>query len=238
MTGITKRDVIEAVGNNYSSLEMFAVRDMTRNAIFEISQNIEPGMLEEEAVEVAKNILETRGLLRGWHGVFVRFGINTVKTFGAPSESNIVLGENDIFFIDIGPIWKDWEGDGGKTFITGQDMDKMRCAADSEAIFHEVRQHWLTTGCTGVELYQFARDATERRGWVLNMDLDGHRISDFPHSAVYGGAMADIDFSPSSQLWVLEIHIRNQTNTFGAFFEDMLLEDEYFRDLKNSGSAF
>jgi hypothetical protein len=42
--------------------------------------------------------------------------------------------------------------------------------------------------------------------------------------------MSDIEFSPSSQLWVLGIHIRNQQNTFGAFFEDMLLEDEYFDD--------
>jgi hypothetical protein len=37
-----------------------------------------------------------------------------------------------------------------------------------------------------------------------------------------------VDFTPSRQLWVLEIHIRNREGTYGAFFEDMLLEDAHF----------
>jgi hypothetical protein len=39
-------------------------------------------------------------------------------------------GEDDIFFIDIGPTWQEWEGDGGQTFVTGEDSEKARCAAD------------------------------------------------------------------------------------------------------------
>jgi hypothetical protein len=60
------------------------------------------------------------------------------------------------------------------------------------------------------------------------MDLSGHRLADFPHAAGYEGPMADIEFKPSRQLWVLEIHIRNVEHSFGAFFEDMLLEDRFF----------
>ncbi|PHN30465.1 M24 family metallopeptidase [Pseudomonas sp. ICMP 460] len=230
MLNLADRDALEAVGQHYNVSTMLNVRQMTRNAILDIARQIKPGMVEEDALELAKDVLAEREMLKGWHGVFVRFGANTTKTFGAPSQPGRVLGEDDIFFIDIGPTWREWEGDGGQTFVTGADPEKTRCAADSKAIFHEVRNHWLKTGATGKVLYQFAVDATERRGWQLNLDLNGHRLSDFPHSAVYGGAMSDIEFTPSSQLWVLEIHIRNQAGTFGAFFEDMLLEDEYFND--------
>ena len=65
-------------------------------------------------------------------------------------------------------------------------------------------------------------------GWELNLDLSGHRLSDFPHAAVYDGPLAEIDFRPSPLLWVLEIHIRDRDGKFGAFFEDMLLDDSYF----------
>jgi hypothetical protein len=60
------------------------------------------------------------------------------------------------------------------------------------------------------------------------MDLSGHRISDFPHAAIYDGPMADVDFKPAPLLWVLEIHIRHPDGGYGAFFEDMLLDDSYF----------
>ncbi|MGN5477781.1 hypothetical protein ACTMU2_15105 [Cupriavidus basilensis] len=63
--------------------------------------------------------------------VYVRFGTNTTKTFGAASEPGVVLGEDDIFPIDIGPTWKEWEGDGGDTFLTGTDPLKAKCASDA-----------------------------------------------------------------------------------------------------------
>ena len=77
-------------------------------------------------------------------------------------------------------------------------------------------------------LYDFATAEAAKMGWELNLDLSGHRISDFPHAAVYEGPMNTVDFTPSPLLWVLEIHIRNPDMKFGAFFEDMLLDDSYF----------
>ena len=41
--------------------------------------------------------------------------------------------------------------------------------------------------------------------------------------------MATVPFRPSAMAWVLEIHIRHKTRGFGAFFEDMLLADGYFK---------
>ena len=37
-----------------------------------------------------------------------------------------------------------------------------------------------------------------------------------------------LPFCPSPLIWVLEIHIRHPTEQYGAFFEDMLLDDGYF----------
>lgn len=219
---------LEAVGSAYDPERLLAVRDKTRHAIRQIAAAVKPGMMEEDAVEMARDILAADGMVRGWHDVYVRFGSNTTKTFGAPSDPGIVLGSNDIFFIDIGPVWKEWEGDGGDSFVTGTSPEKQRCADDARAIFHEVRRKWLDEGATGRALYTYAVACAEARGWVLNMDLSGHRLADFPHAAIHEGPLAEVDFTPSRLLWVLEIHIRHPSEAYGAFFEDLLLEDAYF----------
>jgi Xaa-Pro aminopeptidase len=223
------KETVESVGAPFRVERMLEVRRMTRAAIAEIAALIEPGMLEEDAVEMAKDALANRGMLRGWHDVYVRFGRNTLKTFGAPSDPGVVLGENDVFFLDIGPVFEDWEGDGGATFTVGADAGMAACARDAETLFHTVRRRWLSDGLSGRELYAFAVDEAKRLGWELNMDLSGHRLSDFPHAAVYDGPMADVDFTPSPLLWVLEIHIRHPEQRYGAFFEDMLLDDSFLR---------
>lgn len=223
------QEKIEAVGSKYDAEQMLVVRKKTWAALREIAAGIAPGMMEEDAVEWAKDVLAEHGMLRGWHGVYVRFGANTVKSWNETSAPGVVLGENDIFFIDIGPTWKDWEGDGADTFVVGTNDHMARCAADARAIFQEVRQRWLDSGDTGRQLYDYARAVTERRGWVLNLDLSGHRLADFPHAATFEGTMADIEFRPSSRLWVLEIHIRHPQQAYGAYFEDLLLSGEHSR---------
>ncbi len=229
MTDLAVKPNLEAVGAAFDEEKMLFVRERTRNAIHQIAARVKPGMVEEDAVEMAKDLLANLDMLKGWHDVYVRFGSNTLKTFGAESDPGVVLGENDLFFIDIGPVWKDWEGDGGDTFIVGQNAEMERCAADARKLFHTVRKKWAATGLNGKALYDFAIDEATTMGWDLNMDLSGHRISDFPHEAVYPGPLAEIDFKPRPLLWVLEIHIRDPKNRFGAFYEDMLLADSYFK---------
>jgi len=228
-TTVLETSPLEKVGKDYSIEKMFKVRGMTRAAIHEIASRVKPGMVEEDAVQMAQDILAASGMIRGWHAVYVRFGSNTTKTFGAASDPGVVLGADDIFLIDIGPVFEKWEGDGGDTFVTGADPEKARCAADARTLFHVVRKKWAIERTTGRALYDFAVAGARRMGWELNMDLSGHRISEFPHEAHYAGSMADLDFTPSGgPLWVLEIHIRHPTEKYGAFYEDMLLPDSYF----------
>ena len=221
-------ETLEKTGPNFSHEALMNARKNTKEAISLIARTIQPGMLEEDARQMAKETLERLGSHKGWHKVLIRFGPNTTKNFEDPSERGVRLGNDDIFFIDIGPVWGDTEGDGGQTFVVGQspDPDMKRCAEDVKRIFHVVRNQWLQSGMTGRELYDFAYKTAADLGWVLNMELTGHRLSEFPHSAYYDGTLAAVSIRPSPNLWVLEVQVRHATKPIGGFFEDLLLEDK------------
>ena len=213
----------EAVGPHYDRAMMIEARRRTFDAIGEIAAAVKPGMRESEATALAKSILKELGLLRGWHGVYVRLGSNTLCTYNDKSAPDVVLAENDIFYIDIGPVWEKWEGDGGDTFVVGSDPDMRRAATDVKQIFQRVQEKWRADGATGTELYLFAESAAKSMGWKLNLDIAGHRLADFPHAALHTGTLAAAAFAPATDLWVLEIQIRHPEKLFGAFFEDLLV---------------
>lgn len=214
----------ERVGPHYDRERMLEARGHTFRAIEAIAARIQPGMTEQQGVELAKSVLKQAGLLRGWHGVYVRFGENTLCTYADKDAPNRVLQENDIFFIDIGPVWKRCEGDGGMTFAVGNDPDMQRAARDVQEIFDLVHAKWRADALTGTALYDYASATARSLGWELNMDISGHRLSDFPHAALHEGTLASASFVPKPELWVLEVQIRHPTRPFGAFFEDLLLE--------------
>jgi methionyl aminopeptidase len=218
----------ERIGPAFSVDGMLLARQKTRQAIHDISALIEPGMVEEDAVVLAKEILVTSGMELSWHPTRVRFGINTMKSMKQASVPGVTLQENDIFFLDIAPRVQAWEGDGGASFTVGTNSEYERCARDAESLFHEVRCVWTKDKLTGQELYAFADCKARSMGWQLNFDLPGHRISDFPHAAIYAGSLAEFDARPSAMRWILEVHVRDPKGRFGAFFEDMLLPDEYY----------
>ena len=230
MTTVRDVEKIEAVGDKFSVEELMYVRARTRRAVHMIAGKVEPGMAEEEAKDIARSILTSLGMRRGWHHIIVRCGSNTTKDFMERSEPGVVLAENDIFFVDIGPIFQNCEGDAGDTFVFGDDPDHLRAKQDVRTIWEDVRRVWFDEGVTGQELYDYAVKTAGSYGWKLNLDLSGHRLSDYPHSAHYDGPLADVAFRPHPNLWVLEIAIAHPERPFGAFYEDLLLEDQSFPD--------
>jgi methionyl aminopeptidase len=219
---------LEGTGKGFSLSQLMDVRSRTRRAVGLIADQVEVGMVEEDAKEMARQTLSGLGMRRGWHHIIVRFGPNTTKDFMERSEPGVVLGTDDIFFVDIGPIYEGCEGDAGDTFVMGSNPDHQRAKAEVRMIWDTVREQWFAEGATGKDLYQFASETAEGSGWKLNLDLSGHRLSDFPHSAHYDGGLADVEFRPSPNLWVLEIAIIHPDGRFGAFYEDLLLEDQSF----------
>ncbi|MBV8462286.1 MAG: aminopeptidase P family protein [Acidimicrobiales bacterium] len=225
---VTDVNAIEATGSAFEMAGFMAVRARTRKAVHMIADQITPGLSEEEAKGIARATLTSLGMRRGWHHIIVRCGSNTTKDFMERSEPGVVLQENDIFFVDIGPVYGDFEGDAGDTFVLGENPLHLKAKADVRSIWEIVRAKWFTEEITGIELYEFAIATAGEFGWKLNMDLSGHRLSDYPHSAHYDGPLAEVGFRPNPNLWVLEIAIAHPDGTFGAFYEDLLLEDQSF----------
>lgn len=219
----------ERVGPAFTIDGMLLARNKTREAIARIAARVTPGMAEEDAVEMAKRVMLDGGLVLSWHPTRVRFGRNTIKPMKLASEPGVILQQNDIFFIDIAPRVDAWEGDGGASFVVGQHTEYERCARDAEVLFHEVRSVWKRDRLTGQALYAEADRMAKSMGWELNFDLPGHRVSDFPHATIHTGSLADFEDSPAAMRWILEIHLRDPRKRFGAFFEDMLLEDADYR---------
>ncbi len=214
----------ETVGEHYDPAMLMEARARTRQAIVDIAAGVAPGMVEEDAMDMALRVLKDAELLRGWHAAHVRFGTNTLKTFGEPSEPGTVLRDNDIFFIDIGPVWRKWEGDGGDTFVVGDDPAMHAAARDVRTLFDRVHAKWRSERLTGLDLYGYAAREAVSMGWELNLDMSGHRLSDFPHRPIHRGPLAEAPYAPSSGLWVLEIQIRHPERPFSAFYEDLLLD--------------
>jgi len=212
----------EAVGQAYDLEGMLHARHMTWQTVEAIARRIQPGMRESEALAMSLEVMNELGMDRIWHPTKVRFGANTLKTFKQPSDGDPVLGEHDIFFIDLGVVWKGQEGDSGATFTTGNDPEMIACAAAAKTLFDRVEAHWREHRVAGVELYRHAEEQARAMGWVLNLEIKGHRVSDFPHAIYRAGDLGNFEACPNVGLWILEIQIAHPTRPFGAFYEDLL----------------
>jgi len=202
---------------------MHRARELSWAALHGIRQRMRPGISEAEAKIEAAEVFRSLGMERLWHPIVIRIGANTTKTYRERSEPNIRLGENDIYFIDLGLVFEGHEGDVGDTFVMGRAPEHQACADAARELFRIVADTWRRDGISGQALYAFAEQQAETMGWRLNHEIKGHRVSDFPHSIHKAGDLGELDATPSSGLWILEIQIAHPTEPYGAFFEDLLL---------------
>ena len=129
------RERLEATAEAVLPFQILDVRARTRAALREIAGRITPGMSEDAGRTIAATVLRDAGLRKGWHKILVRFGPNTTKNFEDPSTPGVALGDDDIFFIDIGPIYEGCEGDAGDTFAVGDDLEMTKAAEDVKSIW-------------------------------------------------------------------------------------------------------
>lgn len=214
----------QATGNQFNAQRMLAARERSWLALREIALRITPGMIEAEAVAIAGEVLADAGMQRIWHPSLIRFGANTLKTFRERSVPEIRLGDRDIFFVDLGPVFDGHEGDVGDTFVLGDDPLMHACAAAARELFTRVAARWREGGQSGRALYEFAAAQAQAMGWRLNHETKGHRVGDFPHAVHKAGNLGDFNAEPIPGLWVLEIQIAHPEKQIGAFFEDLLVQ--------------
>ncbi|WP_108470479.1 M24 family metallopeptidase [Rhodanobacter thiooxydans] len=213
----------EAVGPRFDPTLMQRAREKTWAALHGIRARMRPGISEDEAKMEAAEVFRELGFERLWHPALIRIGANTVKTYRQRSDPGVRLGENDSYFIDLGLVFDGHEGDVGDTFVVGHAPQRQACAEAARALFGEVADAWRAQGLSGQALYAFAGERAAAMGWRFNHAIRGHRVSDFPHAIHKGGDLGDLEASPSSGLWILEIQIAHPTEPFGAFHEDMLV---------------
>ena len=91
---------------------------------------IRPGIpettLNQDIYDLAK---EMYGISTYWHKRIVRAGRNTL----APYDENppdLKIGDDDILFLDLGPVFEEWEADFGRTFVVGSDPVKLKLRDD------------------------------------------------------------------------------------------------------------
>jgi Xaa-Pro aminopeptidase len=215
--------VSENVGENFKPDLIEKCRDRTWELVYAIAKEVRPGQTEKDLEELSKAIFTEFGVEKKWHPSKLRIGVNTLKSFREISEPDVVLKENDLFFIDIGPVFFGHEGDCGKTFSIGNNKEHKDVILASEEIYNEVKICWKETGKSGADLYEFAKSCAKKRGYLMTLTgASGHRIGDFPHAIHHKGLLSNFNDKPTSQRWILEIQIRHPEKPFGAFYEDML----------------
>jgi Xaa-Pro aminopeptidase len=213
----------EAVGPAFDPDALRFASAQSWRAVERMVETFKPGLRESKATALATGILQDFGMERIWHPPHIRFGANTKKKYNEKSDGDPVLGEDDIFFVDIGPVFRGHEGDVGATFTTGRDPEKAACAAAAKTLFDDVGRAWRDRNLSGVGLYDYAGQCARTMGWVLNLGIQGHRVSDYPHSIHKAGDLGEFDLVPAAGFWILEIQIAHPEKPFGAFYEDLLI---------------
>jgi Xaa-Pro dipeptidase len=104
------------------------------------------------------------GISTYWHKRIVRAGRNTL----APYDENppdLLVGADDIVFLDLGPVFEEWEADFGRTFVIGSDPVKLKLRDDIAKAFADGKKYFQEhPDVTGVELFKYAERLAEQYG--------------------------------------------------------------------------
>lgn len=212
----------EQVQDHFVLEDYLQVQENSKHIVDKISRAISPGMSQPEAEALANKMLKEAGFEKNWHKTHFRVGTDTLKTFREKSNSELILQEDDIYFLDIGPVQNGYEADFGKTFVLADNSEKLSISQASEKIFNLASKAWSENPMNGKDLYKYTKELADEAGFILKMDVNGHRLGDFPHHVFFRGSLTDFEPIPIPNVWVFEVHLEHKSGKFGAFFEDIL----------------
>ncbi len=195
---------------------------------------VQPGRSERDVEQdIYALALEQFGVEKHWHKRIVRAGANTL-TIAADNPPILDIGKDDIVYLDLGPVFEDWEADLGRTYILG-DHPGAKLVEALPAVFDRVQAHYHTEpGMTGAELYAFAQQAATEAGWNFGGVIAGHLVSEFAHAQIPGDKnlnriypgndkpMTEPDELGQERHWILEIHLVEPNGLYGGFYERLL----------------
>ncbi|WP_158818823.1 M24 family metallopeptidase [Methylocapsa sp. S129] len=204
----------------------------------EAAEFIRAGRTEREIeLDIRTLAKEQFGIERDWHKRIVRAGINTLSV-AADNPPIRMVEDDDIVFLDLGPVFEEWEADVGRSYAVGGDPSKHALCQELPRQFEKVKRHFDTSpGITGAELYAFACASAEEAGWKFGGKIAGHIVAEFPHARIPGvkqihhvspenpEPMRDLDTNGRVRHWILEIHLVSSDKAFGGFYERLLAGD-------------
>ena len=223
---------LEGVDQKFLAAGLLMARLKTIEVVEIISKQIKEGTGENEARALIKGIFREFGVTKHWHQPYLRFGEGSVLSFHEPISEHR-LRANEIFHMDVGPVWSaeslgmekglEYEGDYGDSFVYGENKIAQKLIHATHEVFASARDKWKTEKCSGTELYEHSKEQAELRGYKFVEDVAGHRLGDFPHHKHTKERLGSVNFTPSDSLWVMEVMLLAPNLKIGAFFEDLLM---------------
>lgn len=204
-------------------------------AAIEAAGLIRPGRseldIERDIFAIATNKF---GVTEHWHDRIVRAGVNTLCVAGEAAPDR-VIADDDMVFLDLGPVFGPWEADVGRSYAIGNDRAKHALCADLPIVFDAVKARFdADPAMTGAALYQAAVEEAARRGWGFGGKIAGHVVGGFPFAREAGTQasrwlypanttpMRHPDAADNPRHWILEIHLLAPDRSFGGFYERLL----------------
>ena len=201
----------------------------------EESDFIKAGRTEREIeLDIRTLAKEKFGIERDWHKRIVRAGINTLSV-AADNPPIRTVEDDDMVFLDLGPVFEEWEADVGRSYAVGKDPRKHALCRELPRQFDKVKHHFeQNPAISGADLYAFACASAEEAGWKFGGKIAGHIVAEFPHARIPGvkqlhhvspenpEPMRDLDANGRVRHWILEIHLVSPDEAFGGFYERLL----------------
>jgi Xaa-Pro dipeptidase len=199
---------------------------------------IRAGRLESELTQDIHALARARfGLSRHWHQRIVRSGPNTLLTYYDPLLDRRMT-EDDIVYLDFGPVFDAWEADFGRTYALGSDPVKHRLIANlAEAFARGKALYQNSPALTAGQMYDYVSGLAGEYGWEFGADTAGHLVGHFPHERPPGDSkrfsirsgidtsLRERDDKGAARHWILEIHFVDRSRQIGGFFEELLTVD-------------
>jgi Xaa-Pro dipeptidase len=196
-----------------------------------IRANVLESQLTQDVYALAERMF---GISTYWHKRIVRAGCNTL----APYDENppdLTVADDDILFLDLGPVFEEWEADFGRTFVVGSDPVKLKLRDDTRKAFMQGKEYFQQhPDLTAVELYRHAQKLARDFGWEFGGIIAGHLIGHFPHERIPGdkvtlyvhpdnpNRMRGLDAEGHKRHWIFEIHFVDRARQIGGFYEELL----------------
>jgi len=225
------------ISEDLKAASLLEAQRKARNLFERIAEQqlFRPGLKESEINDRIYALAE-RGyaIQKYWHKRIVRAGPNTLAPY-AEDPPDLIVAEDDIVFLDLGPVFEEWEADFGRTFVVGNDPWKHKLCRDIEEAFSKGKRHFQEhADITGSELFGYVQQPAVSAGWEFGGPMAGHLIGIFPHEKIPGDKITlyvhprnhnrirSVDASGQNRHWILEIHFVDRVRRIGGFYEELL----------------